>query len=106
MSKGKQATLNPGDRVRFASRGGGQVVLITGTIVVGASPEASTVLMLFRAAGDGDETELLLDQAGNIRARWTSNMPGGLAPPATLIADAERVDRIAVAAPSHAGHGH
>ena len=33
MSNGKQATLNPGDRVRFPSKGGGQVVLITGTIV-------------------------------------------------------------------------
>ena len=28
-----QATLNPGDRVRFPSKAGGQVVLITGTIV-------------------------------------------------------------------------
>ena len=33
MSKGKQATLNPGDRVRFASKAGGQVVLITGTMI-------------------------------------------------------------------------
>jgi len=33
MSKNSQATLNPGDRVRFPSKGGGQVVLITGTIV-------------------------------------------------------------------------
>ena len=33
MSKGEQATLDPGDRVRFASKAGGQVVLITGTIV-------------------------------------------------------------------------
>ena len=33
MSKGKQATLNPGDRERFASKAGGQVVLITGTMI-------------------------------------------------------------------------
>ena len=33
MSKGKQATFNPGDRVRFPSKAGGQLVLITGTIV-------------------------------------------------------------------------
>ena len=33
MSKSEQATLNPGDRVRFPSKACGQVVLITGTIV-------------------------------------------------------------------------
>ena len=33
MSENRQATLKPGDRVRFPSKGGGQVVLITGTIV-------------------------------------------------------------------------
>ena len=73
---------------------------------VGVSPEVSTALMLFRTAGDGGETELLLDRAGNIRARWTSNMATGPAPPATLIADAERVGRIAAARPNHAGHAH
>ena len=74
--------------------------------VVGVSAETSTVLMLFRAAGEGDETELMLDRTGNVRARWTSNLPGGPAPPATLIADAERVGRISAAAPSHGGHSH
>ena len=33
MSKSEQATLNPGDRVRFPSKACGQVVSITGTIV-------------------------------------------------------------------------
>ena len=33
MSKGKEATLNPGDRVSFASKAGGQVVMITGTMI-------------------------------------------------------------------------
>ena len=33
MSKSEQATLNPGDRVRFPSKACGQIVLITGTIV-------------------------------------------------------------------------
>jgi hypothetical protein len=33
MSKNMQATLTPGDRVRFPSKASGQVVLITGTIV-------------------------------------------------------------------------
>jgi putative copper resistance protein D len=67
---------------------------------------AGAVLQLFRAADDGGETELLLDRAANIRARWTSNMPGGLAPPGTLATDARRVAEIPVAAPSHAGHTH
>jgi hypothetical protein len=70
------------------------------------STEVNSALKLFRAAEDGGETELLLDRAGNIRARWTSHMPGGLAPPDVLIADAERVGRIAVTTPSHAGHSH
>jgi hypothetical protein len=76
----------------------------TPPFVVGVSPEASSALALFRSAEDGGETELLLDRAGKIRARWT--MPGGLAPTDVLIADAERVGRIAVAIPSHAGHIH
>jgi hypothetical protein len=33
MSKNRQGTLNSGDRVRFPSKGGGQVVLITGAII-------------------------------------------------------------------------
>jgi putative copper export protein/mono/diheme cytochrome c family protein len=74
--------------------------------VVGVSSEASSALALFRAAEDGGETELLLDRAGNLRARWTSDMPGGLAPGDVLVADAGRVDRIAAATPSHAGHSH
>ena len=74
--------------------------------VVGVSSEVISALTLFRAAKDGGETELMLDRGGNVRARWTSQMPGGLALPATVITDAERVARIAVAAPSHAGHTH
>jgi hypothetical protein len=34
------------------------------------------------------------------------NQPGGLAPPTTLLADAERVARMNVASPSHSGHGY
>jgi putative copper resistance protein D len=80
----------------------------TGTppFVVPVSSEASSALALFRAAEDGGETELLLDRAGKIRARWTSEMPGGLAPTDLLIADAERIGRTAVPTPSHAGHIH
>jgi putative copper resistance protein D len=76
----------------------------TPPFVVGVTSEVSSMLALFRAARNGGETELMLDRAGNVRARWTSGMPGGVASPGTLIADAERVARLAVAAPSHAGH--
>jgi hypothetical protein len=78
----------------------------TPPFVVGVSSEVSSALALFRAAEDGGETELLLDSAANVRARWTSDVPGRLAPTDGLIADSERVRRIAVAAPSHAGHSH
>jgi putative copper resistance protein D len=76
------------------------------SVVVGASSEVIEALALFRAPDDGGETELLLDRAGNVRARWTASLPGGLAPPTALIVDAERVARIAKATPSHAGHGY
>jgi putative copper resistance protein D len=78
----------------------------TPPFVVGVSSEASSALALFRSTEDGGETELLLDRAGKIRARWTSEMPGGLAPTDLLIADAERIQRTAVPTPSHAGHIH
>jgi putative copper export protein/mono/diheme cytochrome c family protein len=72
--------------------------------VVTVSSEVSAALALFRVPDEGADTELMLDRSGAVRARWTSKTPGGLAPPAVLIADAKRVDRITVAAPSHAGH--
>jgi putative copper resistance protein D len=78
----------------------------TPPFVVPVSSEVSSALALFRAAEDGGETELLLDRAGKIRARWTNNMPGGVAPPGTLVADAERVARISITAPDHAAHTH
>jgi putative copper resistance protein D len=78
----------------------------TPPFVVPVSSEVSSALALFRAAEDGGETELLLDRAGRVRARWTSNMPGGVAPPGTLVADAERVARISITAPDHAAHNH
>jgi len=72
--------------------------------VVTVLSEVSAALALFRAPDDGGDTELMLDRRGAVSARWTSKTPGGLAPPAVLIADAERVGRSTVAAPSHAGH--
>jgi hypothetical protein len=64
----------------------------------------SAALALFRAPDDSGDTELMLDRGGAVRARWSSKTPGSLAPPAVLMADAERVGRVTVAAPSHAGH--
>jgi hypothetical protein len=78
----------------------------TAPFLIPVSSEVSSGLALFRPAEDGGETELLLDRAGKIRARWTSDMPGGLAPTDVLIADAERVGRIAPATPRQAGHSH
>jgi putative copper resistance protein D len=78
----------------------------TARFVVSVSAEASSALALFRTPADGGETELLLDRAGDVRARWTGNMPGGLATTDLLIADAERVGRLTVVTPSHTGHIH
>jgi putative copper resistance protein D len=75
-------------------------------MVVGVSSDMIAALALFRTPDDGGETELMLDRAGDVRARWTRNMPGGLAAPDTLAVQAEHIARIAVAAPSHPGHTH
>ncbi|MGC2413436.1 MAG: copper homeostasis membrane protein CopD [Stellaceae bacterium] len=71
---------------------------------VGVSPDVVSALALFRASTDGGETELMLDRSGGVRARWTADDAVGLPDEAALIADARRVARIAVTAPSHAGH--
>jgi mono/diheme cytochrome c family protein len=75
-------------------------------IVVEVSPDVGSALTLFRAPTDGGETELLLDRGGNVRAVWTAGGASELPDAATLVADAERVARITLAAPSHAGHPH
>lgn len=72
--------------------------------VVGVSSAVVSALSLFRTPDDGGETELLLDRNGEVRARWTASANGSLAPPAALAAEAGEAARIAVAAPSHAGH--
>jgi len=74
--------------------------------VVGVSDDVRATLALFRSPRDGGETELLLDRNAGVRARWTASEAGGLADTATLQADTERVARIPVAAPNHAGHAH
>jgi hypothetical protein len=75
-------------------------------LVVDVSSGVTFSLALFRATEDGGETELMLDRGGNVRARWTSNMPGGLASLGALTTAAERIDRITAAAPSHPSHPH
>jgi putative copper resistance protein D len=74
--------------------------------VVGVSSEVIDALAMFRTPDDGGETELLLDRAGNVRARWTAAMLGGLAAPAILTAATQSVTQIAAAAPSHIAHPH
>jgi putative copper export protein/mono/diheme cytochrome c family protein len=74
--------------------------------VVDVASQVISMLTLFRAGEDGRETELMLDREAHVRAHWTSAMHGGLPSPATLVATAQRVARIALAAPSHAGHPH
>lgn len=71
---------------------------------VEVSPDVGSALALFRTPADGGETELMLDRGSNVRARWTAS--GGLADPATLVADTLRVASIPVAAANHAGHAH
>jgi putative copper resistance protein D len=75
-------------------------------LVIEVSSEVVATLALFRAADDAGEAELMLDRAGNVRARWTGKTPGGLPSPDTLVARADQIGRIGVATPSHAGHIH
>jgi putative copper resistance protein D len=74
--------------------------------VVGVSPGVGSVLALFRAPTDGGGTELMLDQRGEVRARWTADPRGGLPDAAALVANAAQVAGLAAVAPSHAGHVH
>jgi copper resistance protein D len=75
-------------------------------LIVGVSSDVITTLALFREADDGGVTELLLDRAGDIHARWTRSMPGGLPPPDTVAMQAEHIASTAVAAPSPMAHIH
>ena len=74
--------------------------------LVGAAADVAATLALFRAPDDGGETDLMLDRAGNVRARWTAAAAGGLPDAATLLADAARVARFPAAPQNHAGHIH
>jgi copper resistance protein D len=73
--------------------------------VVQVSTDVRGLLMLFRSANDGGETDMILDRNASVRARWTASGAGGLPAAAILLADAVQVARIPAAAASHAGHG-
>ena len=74
--------------------------------LVGVSAGVATALALFQASDDGGETDLLLDRAGNLRARWTRSGPHALPDTAALAVDAVRVAQFPAAPISHAGHVH
>ena len=73
--------------------------------LVTVAPDVAATLRLFRVSADGDETDLMLDQTGNVRARWTAS--NGLPDIDTLRAAAVRVAQLPAspASQSHAGHG-
>lgn len=73
-------------------------------LVVAVSAEVASTLALF-ANGD-HESELMLDRAGNMRARWTYENGRGLPEADTLVAAADRVVRFGITIWSHAGHAH
>jgi mono/diheme cytochrome c family protein len=73
------------------------------TPAINVSDDVRHMLGLFRSPKDGNETELILDRNGSVRARWTAH--AGLADTTTLSTDAVRVARIPAAAANHAGHG-
>jgi putative copper resistance protein D len=74
--------------------------------LVGVAADVAASLALFRAPDDGGETDLLLDRAGQVRARWTRNGPVGLPDAVALLADAAAVARLPSVAVNHAGHVH
>ncbi len=74
--------------------------------LVGVSAGVATTLALFRAGDDGGETDLLLDRAGDLRARWTRSIPDAPPDTAALAAAAARVAQFPAAPISHAGHAH
>ncbi|HEU0157583.1 MAG TPA: CopD family protein, partial [Stellaceae bacterium] len=74
--------------------------------IANVAPEVAAALALFHDPADGGETDLLLDRAGQVRARWTANSGAGLPDIPTLATDARRVATLPAAAESHAEHVH
>ena len=73
--------------------------------LVTVAPDVAATLTLFHVAADGNETDLMLDSAAHVRARWTAS--NGIPDLAALRAAAMGIDQNpALAAPgNHAGHG-
>jgi putative copper resistance protein D len=74
--------------------------------LVAVAPDVRATLVMFSEPDDGGETDLLLDRAGSIRARWTAAGGAGLPDTATLVAAAAAAARFSAAAENHAGHAH
>ena len=73
--------------------------------LVAVSPDVAATLKLFRTPADGSETDLMLDRAGNVRARWAAGK-GGAPDAETLAKDAYLVAQIPASPENHAGHAH
>ncbi|MBV8736302.1 MAG: copper homeostasis membrane protein CopD [Alphaproteobacteria bacterium] len=72
---------------------------------VAISPDVTATLKLFRTPADGPETDLMLDRAGNVRARWATGK-GGVPDAETLAKDAYMAAQIPASPENHAGHIH
>ena len=77
--------------------------IAAGSALVTVPTDVANTLALFRASDDGGETDLMLDRAGNMRARWTAS-GAGLPDARTLVAAADRIARFPAAPENHAGH--
>ncbi len=73
--------------------------------LVTVAPDVAATLKLFRTPADGAETDLMLDRAGNVRARWATGK-GGVPDAETLAKDAYLVAQIPASPENHAGHVH
>ena len=73
--------------------------------LVTVAPDVAATLKLFRTPADGSETDLMLDRAGNVRARWATGK-GGVPDAETLAKDAYLVAQIPASPENHAGHVH
>jgi putative copper export protein/mono/diheme cytochrome c family protein len=73
--------------------------------LVAVSPDVAATLKLFCTPADGSETDLMLDRAGKVRARWATGK-GGTPDAETLAKDAYLVAQIPASPENHAGHAH
>jgi mono/diheme cytochrome c family protein len=71
-----------------------------------ATTDVRFALAPFRAPDDGGETDLLLDRAGQVRARWTAGGEAGVADQRMLTQALLRVAQLPASGEVHAGHAH